>query len=214
MKIVYGIVMSFGVFLGIHGQNPNILQKMFVHITGHKERTVEIGNIIFNFAAEQHVDLLKSTKEGDLETRTYFFPMVKIGPDVKVKEIVEDFKAIPANICSVTMVEDTKPILGVKLIFKYNPKLVDIMYNSFNEITMKKGVIFRMYNKITLNQLQQVHDDQALLTVAMNSGAKTVVVDCGHGGDDDGAIGFGNIKEKNINLAIGLLVAQQLKKRG
>lgn len=216
MKIVYSMSIFFGVFSGLYGQNSsaNVLQKIFVHITGHKEQTVEVGNIIFNFANEQHVDLLKSTIDGDFETRTYFFPMAKIASDVKLKEALDDFKGIPPSVCSMALAEDTKPILGVKLIFRYNSKLVDITYNSFNEINMKKGVIFRIYNKVTLNQLQHVHDDQSLLTVAMNTGAKTVVIDCGHGGDDDGAIGFGNIKEKNINLAVGLLVAQQLKKKG
>ncbi len=43
---------------------------------------------------------------------------------------------------------------------------------------------------------------------------KVIVIDAGHGGKDPGAIGYGGIKEKHINLAIAKKVAYFLKKDG
>ncbi len=43
---------------------------------------------------------------------------------------------------------------------------------------------------------------------------KVIVIDAGHGGKDPGAIGYGGIKEKDINLAIARRVAEYLKKDG
>ena len=49
---------------------------------------------------------------------------------------------------------------------------------------------------------------------AAGSGIRTIVLDAGHGGKDPGAIGPGNVREKDITLAITLLVRDRLEKRG
>lgn len=197
-----------------NAQMPHIVQKIFAHITGYDKKTVEIGNIIFNIDGDQHVDILKTVNHGDTEIRTYFLPMAKMGPDVKLNDVQHVLKSIPESLCSVMISEEKKPILGIKIEFRYNKKNVDVMYDTFHAINLKKGIIFRMYNKIILNTLQRNTDDKSLLQMAMHATMPTVVIDCGHGGDDDGAIGVGGIKEKDVNLAIGNLVAQQIKKKG
>jgi len=45
-------------------------------------------------------------------------------------------------------------------------------------------------------------------------GPPLVCVDPGHGGIDTGAIGVGGVKEKDLNLAIGLALAQDLRNAG
>lgn len=42
----------------------------------------------------------------------------------------------------------------------------------------------------------------------------TVVVDAGHGGKDPGAVGFGGLKEKNVNLDIASRIARNLREAG
>lgn len=214
MKTFYSALGAATIFWGMHSQTPQTIQKIFVHITGHDEQTVEMGNLIFYCENDLHVDVLKKVVDGDFETRTYFLPMAKINPEVKLAEIETELATIPSHICSVAITQELKPITGVKIVFRFNMKMVDVLYDTFSALTLKKGIIFRIYNKVVLNKLQHAHDDQAMLTLAHHAGARTVVIDCGHGGDDDGAIGCGNIKEKDINLTIGLLVAQNLKKKG
>lgn len=41
-----------------------------------------------------------------------------------------------------------------------------------------------------------------------------VVIDCGHGGIDPGKVGVNGVYEKDINLAIGLLLEKNLKQKG
>ena len=43
---------------------------------------------------------------------------------------------------------------------------------------------------------------------------RVIVIDAGHGGKDPGAIGYGGIREKDINLAIALKVAHYLRRDG
>ncbi len=43
---------------------------------------------------------------------------------------------------------------------------------------------------------------------------RVIVVDAGHGGKDPGAIGYGGVREKDINLAIALKVAEYLRRDG
>ncbi|MDQ7038643.1 MAG: N-acetylmuramoyl-L-alanine amidase [Aquificota bacterium] len=43
---------------------------------------------------------------------------------------------------------------------------------------------------------------------------RVIVIDPGHGGKDPGAVGYGGLKEKEVNLAIALKVADFLKKDG
>lgn len=55
--------------------------------------------------------------------------------------------------------------------------------------------------------------EAAAVSVEMNQ-KRVIVVDCGHGGMDPGMIGIDGLKEKEINLAIGLKVKSALEKKG
>ena len=43
---------------------------------------------------------------------------------------------------------------------------------------------------------------------------KVIIIDAGHGGEDSGAIGVNGVYEKDLNLAIALLMGEELKNRG
>ncbi len=53
-----------------------------------------------------------------------------------------------------------------------------------------------------------------LLATPVIDETKVIVIDAGHGGKDPGAIGYGGLKEKYINLSIAKLLAQYLRKDG
>jgi N-acetylmuramoyl-L-alanine amidase len=44
--------------------------------------------------------------------------------------------------------------------------------------------------------------------------SRTIILDPGHGGRDPGAIGYGGIREKDVNLAVSLRIRQILQARG
>ena len=48
----------------------------------------------------------------------------------------------------------------------------------------------------------------------IKSGENTVIIDCGHGGEDPGKVGINGALEKDVNLQIGKLVEKKLKKQG
>ncbi len=68
----------------------------------------------------------------------------------------------------------------------------------------------RVYNNELLGKIKDTN--KPIIQVACNTPPK-IIIDCGHGGIDKGAVGHNNIIEKNINLQVGLQVAQLLKKK-
>ena len=54
--------------------------------------------------------------------------------------------------------------------------------------------------------------EAAAVSVEMNQ-KQVIVVDCGHGGMDPGMIGIDGLKEKDVNLAIGLKEKSALEKK-
>ena len=54
----------------------------------------------------------------------------------------------------------------------------------------------------------------AQLVNAQKSGAKVVVLDAGHGGDDPGKIGVNQVNEKDVNLVIADKVKKELEAKG
>ncbi|PJF37593.1 MAG: hypothetical protein CUN55_21280, partial [Phototrophicales bacterium] len=83
----------------------------------------------------------------------------------------------------------------------------------FESIGLQKGVVFRLYNKAILERLRgQI--SQPILRTSWHDTQPRVVIDCGHGGRDCGAIGVGGLQEKNICLAIGSELASLLENHG
>lgn len=60
---------------------------------------------------------------------------------------------------------------------------------------------------------QKVNTQQAVASSSPIAGM-TIGIDPGHGGFDPGALGSGNIKESTLNLAVSLLLKEELESRG
>ncbi len=61
---------------------------------------------------------------------------------------------------------------------------------------------------------QRVREDPSGRLPAGLRRVQTIIVDPGHGGSDPGATGIAGLREKDVNLAIGKLVARRLEERG
>jgi N-acetylmuramoyl-L-alanine amidase len=73
----------------------------------------------------------------------------------------------------------------------------------------KKGIIFYVYNQGVIDALR-TKNEPVLRTVSLQKNYPRIFIDCGHGGSDTGAVGFGNIQEKDICLCVGKHVAGML----
>lgn len=55
---------------------------------------------------------------------------------------------------------------------------------------------------------------EAAVTSKEMNGQKVIVVDAGHGGNDPGMVGIGNLEEKGINLSIAKKISGKLEQKG
>lgn len=211
-KQIIHCIMTMGI---VHQLNAvNMLQKVFVHPITQTSEMLELGNIIFYFENAQVVNLLSTRLQGKWEESTYFFPMTTFSSEDSLKRMVHDLNHVrhPHYRCHLKAVET--PIKGLRLTITYDPHFVSIAFNTFRSLNLKEGIIFRFCNKSLLKILQEKHAQaDTVVTTAFNAQNPTIILDCGHGGEDEGAV-YHNVKEKDINLAVGLRVAELLKKKG
>ena len=72
---------------------------------------------------------------------------------------------------------------------------------------MKKHIVELIMGCLLLICFYYLSREAAAVSVEMNQ-KQVIVVDCGHGGMDPGMIGLEGLKEKDVNLAIGLKSCQ------
>ena len=77
---------------------------------------------------------------------------------------------------------------------------------------MKKHIVELIMGCLLLICFYYLSREAAAVSVEMNQ-KQIIVVDCGHGGMDPGMIGLEGLKEKDVNLAIGLKVKSALEKK-
>jgi N-acetylmuramoyl-L-alanine amidase len=77
----------------------------------------------------------------------------------------------------------------------------------------KKGLIFYLYNQSVIDALSK-KDEPVLRTVSLKKNLPRIFIDSGHGGSDTGAVGIGNIQEKDICLCVGTNIAKMLHDLG
>jgi N-acetylmuramoyl-L-alanine amidase len=214
----YSYIVSFFIFsVAMNMQAAtqiNSLKSVYYHPSEHAAdvKSIELGNIIFYFEAAQRVDLLSVDKVGQHERRTFFFPLAQAKND-DVRNMVEELANISSKGYSFKLEEVEKPLKGIRLVIQFDPALMGIAYEVIESYDLvKTSIVFRFNNKDFLNTLRNKGDH--VLRLTHNSHKPRVIIDCGHGGDDDGALGCHGIKEKDINLNIGIAVAYLLKKKG
>ncbi len=214
---VIACLLLFGVSL--HGAAENHLNKVYhhkgapAHLTD-QDLTIEFGNLVFYFSHDPMVNLLPTAHKKEVHEKTFFFPMMKLSSK-EVKKMVRTINAEQNGAYQIQIEEAEKPIKGIKLTINYDPEKVDIQYDRFESISMQKGLVFRFFNKALLKKMSG--KSKAMLRTAWHEKKNGIIIDCGHGGLDWGAISkfFNNdVKEKDVTMKVGLKVGDLLRKKG
>jgi len=92
----------------------------------------------------------------------------------------------------------------------FDLRKINVAVDEFTSIGTKPGLSITLYHQPTIDGLKNAQ--QSILQVAHH--APTLVIDCGHGGKDTGAVGTHGAVEKDIALRVGKKLAQVAEKKG
>ncbi len=214
MFVLYVVSLLYTIFL--HGEyatskvfhhknqskKPCTISKVFHHRIRSKKPSIELGTVVLYL--DQDV-LFKSSKsiEGDQKYYRYHIPAHL---STQAQAMLDKAQEIKGDY-TVAFKKDTK---GLQLTIGFNPSRVGIRVDKFNAITRHKGITFRLFDRKVLKRMQ---GHKPIIHIAHND-VQSVFIDCGHGGSDCGAIGCNSLREKDVNLQIGMELADQLKKKG
>jgi len=183
--------------------SPIELNKVYHHTTNNK-MYLERAAVSLYFS--QDPQMQETTHSGSC---SFFFPHVAINAQEchdMIKRINEYRNDYTVNITPINK--------GIQLVFNFDVHKCAISYERFDSIGLQKGIVFRLYNKDILQQLEQAHNKAVLRTLWHRGDKPCIAIDPGHGGDDCGAIGCNGVKEKDICLAISKEVGNLLQQRG
>lgn len=121
--------------------------------TTKDESALELGKISLFFTENPMVQPLPSTVYTARNNHIFFIPAADASSsDLRV--IAETFKKNNNKWYTVSLSLETKPIKGIKVVVTYDPSKVAMDYSVFDILGMQKGVLFRLYNKSMINELQ------------------------------------------------------------
>lgn len=198
-------------------KNPQVthLQKVFHHRISNDHDLlshIELAKIVLYFDQEP---MLKSSEHSstkkDFQEMVFFIPNAVIGGD-EAKQMASQLNSAQQENYSANIRMVQKPAPGIEVKLTYNPKKVLITHDSFDAITKAKSIEFRLLNKTLLDALKQ-KKDQGVLRTSYRA-KPVIIIDCGHGGKDTGTISSGGIAEKDVALAIGRQLGNELTKNG
>jgi len=195
----------WGISSGLFAQ-PALITKLFHHKVPQSEVSLEMGSVVL-YLTQKPTITVTTQMDGDKKRTIYFLPNVRLKSDLK--EVIDRIAQDAGLAYHVEIKEITTPQQGLQIIIAYNPRNVGISYELFDSITLQKGVAFRLFNKTVISRIQA--STKPIIKTAAN--IPRVIIDCGHGGADTGAVGCNKIQEKEINLQVGLQVAHLLSNK-
>lgn len=173
---------------------------------------LELGKLILSFSHEPYVTVTnqKTNLPNDFRSRVFFFPGTSVNNECReMIELIEKSKT-PYYHISFKLI--TSPVAGLALTVTYDYKKVGVTHCALEGTGEHKRIIITMYDKEQIKNLQVIQEP--VLRTALNDKKAGIIVDCGHGGKDSGAMGCFDLKEKDINLEVGAYVAYILDSKG
>lgn len=168
---------------------------------------IELGTLVFYFERDPVYKMIENQSKGKL-----VFEFSDIASDADSAAMIAAINASKAPHYTIKIERMKKPTNGLRVVLSFNPDKIGVVVKNFPTIRMEKGVVFHVQNKELLSQLKSTAHKPVLSIASLEK--PKVVIDCGHGGSDAGAIGCRRVKEKEITLPIGLEVARLLNAEG
>ena len=124
----------------------------------HFDKKMELGSFTFYFSNKPIVNLVPQ-KDRLVEQKkiSFIFPKTKFQDHAckKMVKRVNDLESLDFRL----QVKDVKiPIDGIQLLITYDPKKVTFVYDFFESIGEKQGVVFKFYNKLLIENIQNKYD--------------------------------------------------------
>ncbi len=193
----------------IHAAMPagNSLNKVF----HHKGRLSD--KVACYFAKDplcNHIPQKTDVQQGAKQTLRFFFPLATIG-SAECQQMVRQINDAKNELYSVRFETVSAPIKGISLLVEYDDTKLGFEYETFTSIQQQPGIVFKFYHKDILKKL---NEKTGLLHHYAWNKKVHIIIDNGHGGDDEGKVGCFNIREKDINLSVGTKVAHLLRDNG
>ena len=164
------------------GRQPdNTLNEVHHHQNGAKEgHYLEAGNFVFYFTKKPVVNLLKIDKKNTYEEQIFFFPNVML-KEKELKDAIERMSREYGNY-TIRVALVKKPMHGVQISIRYDRDKIALAYEEFESISLKSGVVFRLYNKEVIKKLRSNKNKPTLITASV--GYKPWKVDGGYMSED------------------------------
>ena len=200
------MLLSFWGFCMHNAYTINELTKIELH----KTDGVHIGKLSLYFSECHDCGNPQKVKGSESCEKLVF----SIPASINSTKILEKIKALNANAdneyCKIAIDHRDNNLF---ISFEFNPKDVALEVHTFKAIKMEKGVNFTLINKAFLQRLES-KKDKPVITTVQTERPLSIMIDCGHGGRDCGALSILGGFEKDITLDIGLKVADMLNKKG
>lgn len=211
IKITF-FILGLILFLEVTGSN-NQITKIFHH------QGMITDNIVCYLMNDPICNKLANSPRNDatkkLESFVIFLPQTQLQSS-EVKSMAQKVHNTKRDGYTITFNQVTAPMNGVKISITYDSAKVVCDYQTFNAITGDKGLVISLHNKQMLSKIKSSTDSliQYALNKVENELRPCVWIDPGHGGSDEGKVGFYKVKEKNISYQVATKVASLLKKSG
>lgn len=239
LYLVISVLTGLYISESIHAAAPIELAKVFYHkapvakknirnIKSTQQNQLELGKVVLYFSSQP--DIINTQVHNSQE---HIMKIIFNNIDsTKSHDLIKQLNAIKgqgyhlsASLSQHVAGDTQKAPSSLELLVKYDYKKVHVECERYDAISSYKSVVISLYNKDVLDNIQK--KESSILRVAekkkssiiaaapvLSAPMFSVIVDCGHGGHDSGAIGSTGLTEKEVTLAVGREVKKMLASHG
>ncbi len=217
IRVIQGVILGITMMnaLGICAASSSTKKsnqvKQFFHHRAPASATphsLELGKVVLYLQKEPVVEMRGQKNLPNATEYSFFMPQTSLTAEAK-KMIESSANSFNTNLYRMRLSEMPKG--GIMVTIVCATPSVGMRCQLFESIKRDKGIVFSFYNNDLIKSLDK---EKPVLRTAQNSKQPCIVVDCGHGGTDLGAIGPSGLQEKEVCLNVGIELTGMLRKQG